>query len=216
MNILCAIVHYQTPDLLKTAAQSFKKYYPHCPLLIVDNGSTDGSAEKVKELGLLLPETETLFFKENIFHGPAMDQIMRKYADKEYVFFLDSDTETLKPGFLEPMADYLDVSKDHYGIGEVVSVNKRGFKSEAKNTTPVLLTPYMLLRRSLYIDLPPFIHHGQPTLHNFKEAFISGYQLGFFPVSTYIDHLWRGTADRYGYGLGLRSKWDYLMNKLGM
>ena len=35
-------------------------------------------------------------------------------------------------------------------------------------------------------------------------------------MDDYIDHLWRGTASKFGYGLGLKGKFDYLLNKLGI
>lgn len=216
MDIQCAIIHYQTPDLLETAVRSFKTHYPDCALILLDNGSKDGSAEQVRVLAEEYPSTELICMDENIYHGPAMDHIMRNVAESELVFFLDSDTETRSSGFLEEMAALLSESGSHYGAGEVVQVNKRGFKSTEEGCAPILLTPYMLLRRSMYLDLPPFIHHGQPTLHNFRAANEKGYHLVNYKVSDHVDHLWRGTADRFGYGLGWSSKWDYLMNKLGL
>jgi hypothetical protein len=42
-----------------------------------------------------------------------------------------------------------------------------------------------------------------------------GYILKSFPIENFIDHRWRGTASRFGYGLGWRGKIDFVLNKLG-
>jgi hypothetical protein len=134
--------------------------------------------------------------------------------DKEYIFFLDSDTETKKGGFLEEMYQILMFSNKNYGVGKQFKVNKRGFISE--NGKSILAPAYMMLKRSLYFTLPPFEHHGQPVMKNFFAAHEKGYQLKSFPVENYIEHHWRGTASRFGYGLGLKGKIDFLLNKIGL
>jgi hypothetical protein len=74
----------------------------------------------------------------------------------------------------------------------------------------------MMLRRKLYHEFPAFEHRGMPTLRNFAAAQRQGYVLKSFPVEKYIAHFGRGTASRYGYGLGMRGKVDYVLNKLGL
>lgn len=213
MDITTVIINYQTPDLLEAAVNSFKIVYPDIPLLIIDNGSKDDSIELIKNLSNELNKTSYLFLDKNIYHGPAMDLAAREHVNSDNIFFLDSDTETFKGGFLETMHHHLS-QKNVYGAGEVITVNKRGFKS--KTGYKILLTPYMLIDRNKYLMLPPFIHHGQPTINNFKAAGKDGYHLENFAISEYIHHHWRGTANRFGYGLGLRGKMDFVLNKLGL
>lgn len=216
MDITTVIINFQTPDLLETAVRSFKAFYPSEKILIIDNGSKDDEASSnlIKVLCEEYSYTESVFLNSNIFHGPAMDLAINKYVETKYVFFLDSDTETINGGFLEKMIEICSSKKENYGVGEIVKANKRGYKSETGKE--ILLTPYMLINVNIYKLLRPFIHHGQPTLHNFMDANNKGYKLTFFNISNYIDHIWRGTADRFGYGLGLRSKLDYILNKLGI
>lgn len=213
MDITTVIINFQTPDLLATAVSSFKKEYPYMDLLILDNGSEDNSLEVIKDLEKQFSGISVIELEQNIYHGPAMDLICKKYIKSEFVFFLDSDTETKKGGFLEKMNSMFNTEKV-YGVGEFNVVNKRGFKSNSGLT--ILQTPYMLLRTEIYNHLAPFIHHGQPTLFNFKSAQEEGYELKEFRISEYIDHKWRGTADKFGYGLGWRGKLDYVLNKLGI
>jgi cellulose synthase/poly-beta-1,6-N-acetylglucosamine synthase-like glycosyltransferase len=156
--------------------------------------------------------TTTLLLDSNIYHGPAMNQAMN-VVKEEYVFFLDSDTKIKQGGFLELMLAELETSVTAYGIGRQITVNKRGFSAE---TGVTLLAPaYMMLRRRLYLNFPSFKHHGQPVLKNFIAAQQMGYTLKSFPIENFIDHQWRGTSSRFGYGLGWRGKIDIFLNKLG-
>ena len=212
-SVSAAVVNFQTPDLLDTAVRSFHREYPQVPLLIVDNGSADTSPAMIRELQRDLgPFIRTRLLPENRFHGPAMDLALRE-LDTRYVFIFDSDTETLKGGFLEKMVEIAARDKV-YAVGKIAHVNKRGFA--ARSGVPVLVSAYMLLDRPTYLRLPPFIHHGLPALQNFRAAAEQGLRLEPFPIDDYVEHFGRGTAERFGYGLGLRSRLDYLLNRLGL
>lgn len=213
MDLTTVIINYQTPELLETAVTSFKKHYPNVELLIIDNGSKDNSPELIQSFKNTFQNIETVFLDTNIYHGPAMDLAVREYVQSEFVFFLDSDTETKEGGFLENCLDILHKEEETYGMGEILRVNKKGFKDESG--FPILSTPYMVLKREVYLSLPPFVHHGQPTIYNFKMALEKGFKLKHFPMTDFIFHHWRGTANKFGYGLGWRSKVDYLLNKMG-
>lgn len=212
-QLTAAMIHFQTPDLLTGAVESFRSFYPKVPLVIFDNGSRDGSRPVVESMAARFPEvTRTVFSERNIFHGPAMDWVM-KNTESSLVFFLDTDVQVLKGGFLEPMAgSFADLSV--YGAGRLNTVNKRGFTSPSG--TRIVLTPYMMIRREYYLQLPPFEHHGMPTLANFSAAAEKGYRFHDFPIDDYIRHFGRGTAGRYGYQLGMKGRWSFLMNKLGL
>ena len=214
-NLTTVIVNYQTPDLLINAVKSFKKHYTDSLVLIFDNGSKDHSKSVIHDLKSEYPHSLRTHFEErNIFHGPALDKTIRELVDTDYCFFLDSDTVTKKGGFLEKGIKTLSVSRDYYALGHKLSVNKRGFKDP--EGIPIILTPYLLMKTEPYLKYPPFFHHGQPVLRNFREAQKNGYRLLHFPMDEYIDHLWRGTASKFGYGLGLKGKFDFILNKLGL
>ncbi len=207
------VTNFQTPDILGTAVHSFREFYPNVQMLIVDNGSKDGSRKKIEELQARDNNTAALFIEKNIFHGPAMHRAMHE-VKTDFAFFLDSDTETHRGEFLEVMVKKIEEEKKLYAIGRLNHVNKRGFPSESG--TPVVQSPYMMLRRELYLLFPQFEHHGMPTLKNFSAAQQCGYFVHDFPVQDYIAHRGRGTASRFGYGLGMRGKIDYLLNKVGL
>ncbi len=212
-QLTAAMIHFQTPDLLTGAVESFRSFYPEVHLLIFDNGSKDGSRSVVESLAARHPDvTRTVCSGKNIFHGPAMDWVMRN-TESPLVFFLDTDVQVINGGFLEAMAGaFADLTV--YGAGRLNTVNKRGFTSASG--TRIVLTPYMMIRRNYYLKLPPFEHHGMPTLVNFTVAAEKGYRFEGFPIDDYIRHFGRGTAGKYGYQLGVKGRWSFLMNKLGM
>lgn len=210
-RVSIVVVNFQTPDMLETAVRSFSRFYPEIPLLIVDNGSQDASRDVIGRLCGDLGPVAAVLLDENRYHGPAMDLALRR-LESDYVFFLDSDTETRRRGFLEEMVAACEPD-DVYGAGKVVHVNRRGFAEPSG--IPVLVSAYMLVDRTIYLELPPFVHHGLPALQNFRAAREAGYRLVDYPIDEYVDHFGRGTAERFGYGLGLRGRIDYLLNKLG-
>jgi glycosyltransferase involved in cell wall biosynthesis len=213
-RVRTVVVNFQTPDLLKEAIESFRKYCPQSPLLIIDNGSQDNSREVIEQMRQHTPAyTSVLLLDENTHHGPAMHRAMNAVRE-DFIFFLDSDTKTTQGGFLEAMETELEKAEDVYGIGLPVTVNKRGFLAETGIT--IIAPAFMMLRRCLYSKFPPFEHHGQPVLKNFLCAQQKGYTLQSFPIENYIDHRWRGTASRFGYGLGWRGKKDFILNKVGL
>jgi hypothetical protein len=208
------VVNYRTPDLLDQAVRSFHRAYPEIQLLIVDNGSQEASLATIDTLEKEHPETiRSLRFSENLYHGPAMDHALQM-LESPYVYLFDSDTITRRSGFLEPMVERLSARKEAYGAGRVLTVDSRGFSSE--NGIPILWAPYMCVDREIYSDLPPFEHHGVPVLRNMEAAEKRGYRLVDFPVREYVEHLGRGTASKYGYGLGLKSRLHQLLHRLGI
>lgn len=223
MPITTLMVHYNTPDLLRTAVSSFVSIYPEIPLLVVDNGSELGPDTEGRmtldhlenEFGTSVGGSLTIHrLSKNIFHGPAMDLALRSLIDTPYAFILDSDTRTHTRGFLEKMSAKFSADHSTYAVGYLEKVNERGFKDP--DGMPILLTPFMLIDRLRYLEHPPFIHHGQPVLANFRSAQDAGLRLQAFPIETYVDHLWRGTASRFGYKLGWKGKLNHLLNRLGL
>lgn len=206
------VVNYQTPDLLQTTVESFKAFYPVLPMVIVDNGSQDTSRQVIEELCSRYEALTAEYRTDNAGHGPAMHGVIAR-REFDYYFFLDSDTETKRGGFLEEMLREFD-DKNVYGVGQVFRTNRRGFYDA--QGVPALVAAFMLIREEIYRTLPPFEHHGSPVTANFVEAARRKYLLRDVPVQNSIDHLHRGTVSRFGYGLGLKGKINYLLNKLGM
>jgi len=216
-EITTVIINFRTPDLTRRAVGSFRLFYPSLQLLLIDNGSEDESRRTVEQLRSLAPaNTEVILNASNRHHGPAMDQALRS-AGRPYVLFLDSDCEVLQGGFVEAMVARAGESRRNYAVGKRIFMNDRGFDvPEHHGGHPYIRPICMLVRRELYLQLPPFERHGAPCLANMRAAQASGFALVHFPVEEYVRHEGRGTASRHGYRLGWRGRLNHFMNKIGL
>ncbi len=216
LGVTVVVINFRTADLTERAVSSFRQFYPSVPLLLVDNGSNNESVSTLHRLKDLIPEkTDLILNSQNLHHGPAMDQAIRR-AQSPFVFFLDSDCEVFRGGFLEDMIGEFSRTRMAYAIGKKIFMNKRGFDvPESSNALPYIRPFFMMLAREPYLTFPPFVHHGTQCLENMTDARRKGYILLDFPVDQYVHHPGRGTAGRFGYGLGWRGKLNHLLNKFG-
>ena len=217
LEITTVIINFKTAEMTCRAVSSFRRFYSSVPLLLIDNGSNDGSAGALNAFRRQHPQGINVIENDhNLHHGPAMDQALH-HAQTRFVFFMDSDCEVYRGEFLEKMAAEMDTGSYAYAIGKRVFMNKRGFDvPQAGAATPYIRPIFMLIDREHYLSLPPFQHHGTPCLINMLAATRRGLKLIDFPVEEYVHHYGRGTAGRYGYGLGWRGKLNYLFNKIGL
>ena len=123
-----------------------------------------------------------------------------------FVFTLDSDCEIKRGGFLELMIDLFQ-DPSLYAAGRLILVDRFGYRLPPGTEKGIhyIHPSAMLLDREKYAGLPPFAHHGAPCLANMRGAANAGLNLKDFPVLDYINHDWRGTAGKYGYGLGAKT-----------
>lgn len=198
LNVCALVVNHKTLDLTQTLVHSLAKFYPNLPILVIDNGSNDESTEWIRSLPY------HLINEINLGHGPALDQGMLA-VNADLVFCLDSDCEVIKGGFLEPMIQAFD-DPNLYAIGMFHKVNKGGIDTFIQADPEGREYPYVhpstgLYRRSMYVDLPPFRHHGSPCIDNMVEAHRRGYEILEYPnIRDYVTHPWAGTRDRMDKG----------------
>ncbi|MBI5471218.1 MAG: glycosyltransferase [Ignavibacteriae bacterium] len=217
LSVTAVIINYRTPDLTCQAVESFRSFYPDADLLLIDNGSADQSVQLLKRFETATPaHTRFIINSTNLHHGPAMDQAIRA-SKSELVFFLDSDCIVRGGGFLETMQHILSSQKENYAIGKRIFMNSRGFDIAESPAAIPYIRPYcLMIKRELYVTLPPFNKHGAPCLANMQMAWERRFALHHFPVDEYVEHKGRGTASRHGYHLGLRGKMNHLLNKFGL
>jgi glycosyltransferase involved in cell wall biosynthesis len=215
--VTAVIINFRTPDLTCRAVRSFRSFYPDVPLLLIDNGSGNGSVQAleacVRDAG---GNARLVANPRNLHHGPAMDLALRELQSR-FVLFVDSDCVITKGGFLEIMQAKLEEREHHYATGKLILMNRRGYDVVGSaNAFPYIRPICMLIKRELYLRLPPFRRHGAPCLENMRAAIQRNLGLIHVPVEEYLVHEGRGTAGRHGYRLGLRGRVNHVLNRLGM
>lgn len=195
-SVTAVCVVYNTKDLIQIAYESFRRFYPEVPMLIID-GSDDDSREYV--IGLIDPNLG-LVLTENKGHGPGLHTGMTK-AETDYVYLMDSDTEMSRPGMLEEMIRIME-SLRAYGIGKIMGVTPSGknIPYGAPECVRYLHPAVCIIDRLGYGNYTKFGHHGAPLIGAMKDIKTRGEAdkiLIDFPVDDYVHHSWRGTRDKH-------------------
>ncbi len=84
--------------------------YPNVEVIVVDNGSTKGDPNEIKER---YPETKLILSERNLGFAGG-NNLAFPYVSGKYVLLLNNDTE-VDPHFLEPMVEALE-KHEHIGI----------------------------------------------------------------------------------------------------
>jgi hypothetical protein len=105
VNLSVVIVNWNTRDLLAGCLSSIYTDPPSEPfeVLVIDNASTDGSAQMVREH---FPQTRLIENHKNLGFARANNQAIRK-SNSRYVLLLNPDTE-VGSGALEKLVEYME------------------------------------------------------------------------------------------------------------
>lgn len=110
MVLSIIVVSWNTKDLLRKCLSSVEKFAPEgCEVLVVDNGSGDGSSEMVKKN---FPKVKLIENKENLGFARANNQAARE-AKGEYLLILNSDTKVTRGA----IGELLDCCKEVSACG---------------------------------------------------------------------------------------------------
>lgn len=213
-DVTVVVVNYRTEDYTRRCYESFRAAYPATPMILIDNGSADASAELIEQIGKRDPAARAILLSSNIFHGPAMDCGI-KAATTRFVFVLDSDTETLAGGFLEQMLAMFAADDRVYAVGKQGWTNRFGYVPVSRREPhTAYIHPFAsMIDRDKYLTLSPFVHHGAPSYRNMWAARRANYRLPHFPIEDYIRHFGKVTANKFGYGYTRAMRFQLLLNR---
>lgn len=186
------MVNYHTPDFLRTAIESIRKFYDF-PIIVI-NGSEN--PEKLD-----YPNVDVKNVGYNIGHGLGMDMGI-KMTETDYVLTFDTDIEMKEP-CLELMLEKAE--EDTYAIGKIYLKNNTDFYNKHRDVFPnmgivhIVHPSFQIVNKNEYLKYAPYISDGAPTVLSYhdlarhkkeKEVLIN------FPVLDYIEHRNAGTRNR--------------------
>ena len=115
------IVNYDGISLLQDCFESLKKVtYPNLEIILVDNGSSDGSVDFIKQN---YPDTTILELGKNLGFAFPNNQGARK-SKGAYLLFLNNDT-IVSPNFVSELVEVMESDKE-IGIAQSLLLTKEG------------------------------------------------------------------------------------------
>lgn len=113
-QVSVVVVSYNTREMTLECLRTLSDDMKEMPweLWVVDNASTDGSAEAVREA---FPEAHVIANEHNVGFGAANNQAIRQ-ARGNYLLLLNSDA-FVQPGTVRQLVDYLDSHPDVAVVG---------------------------------------------------------------------------------------------------
>jgi glycosyltransferase involved in cell wall biosynthesis len=166
--------------------------WPGLEIVVVDNGSTDGSAEllaQAAQAGVCV----VLANADNRQHGPGLNQGISWLASRPgslpaWIWVLDSDVVALDPGVLSGV---LAVARSEAAalVGEPQW--DRWHQAERFGLHSLLLDPARVWRRGI----GPFTDGGDPAFELLSAAARSGLRMAAFPFTAdrHVIHRGRGS-----------------------
>lgn len=117
MDLQIVVVSYNTRELLRACLRAIPDAVGglKCVTSVVDNASSDGSAEMVKAE---FSEVELIASSENLGFTRANNLVLNR-ADARFVLLLNPDTEAA-PGSLETLARFMDAHPDCGACGPML------------------------------------------------------------------------------------------------
>lgn len=122
MKVLIVLVNYNGLHLLKKHLQSvLSTNYPNFDILVVDNGSTDGSVEFLKNEypNVLLVESE-----ENLGFGRANNLGVFKYPEYDAYVFLNNDM-SVESNWLNELVKVVNIEEGVGAVGSKILYSKK-------------------------------------------------------------------------------------------
>jgi len=160
-------VSYNTCKILEDCLESIYKYTKHLKyeIIVVDNGSKDGSLEMVKEHEKKHSQVTLIDAKENLGFGKA-NNLGAKKAKGKYLLFLNSDTLVFDDA-LEISIEKLK-KHSHAGVYSCRLLNADRSVQQSGGHFPNLFT---LFAWQLGIDDLPFLGNLIPSFHPQKSQY---------------------------------------------
>ena len=201
-SITAICVCYRTKELVQIAIESFRKFYPDMPLIVVDNSAREGKCTRYLHEFVNTDDNASIFaMAENVGHGPGMDYAL-KAIKTEWAYIFDSDTEMIAGGLVE-FAESAIKDKTILAAGNIQLVSSSGLGNEQRKqkvNIPYVHPAVCFINRLVYAGFPPFKYHGAPCIDTYMRVHKTGQSrnlLMHLLVGQFVKHTWRGTRSFY-------------------
>ena len=161
MGLSIIIVNWNTKDLLKKCLESILRYggTVDYELIVVDNGSTDGSPGLLRELKIKNEKLKIILNEKNVGFARAVNQGIAKTISN-YILLLNPDTE-IKENTLEKMINFMEENQECGILGGKI-LNLDGSIQSSVRKFPNLLSQIFVLLK---------LHHFLRNLSPIKKYF---------------------------------------------
>ncbi|MBI5357122.1 glycosyltransferase family 2 protein [Candidatus Collierbacteria bacterium] len=174
IDISVIILSYNTKDLtlacLRSAVKDLKNSSLNAEIIVLDNASTDGSAEMLKHFRIQNSEfrIQNLYSQTNLGFAKGNNLAAKKAAGK-WLLFLNSDTE-VTPGTFKEMKNFLSDNPE-VGIVSCNLLNPDGTIQQQGGYLPKLSTVAFW---ALFLDDLPVFSQFLPSYQLRRKSFFSG------------------------------------------
>jgi GT2 family glycosyltransferase len=195
------IVNYNGRELLRRCLQSLRKTrYDNYRVLVIDNGSKDGSVEMVREI---FPEVEIIALTKNLGYAKA-NNFGIVYALKheaKYIVLLNNDTEILDPLWLYLAVKIMERHEDIGILGFNLILPNGRSQQYSDKTKPyevseisfaVAVIRAQVFRKVGYLDTEYVIGYAEDTdfcyrvrYHGFRVVYIPQIKIRHISMATF-------------------------------
>lgn len=178
-NISIIILNYNNKNVIENCIDSILKFNERykSEVIVVDNGSTDGSYELLQE-----KYKDKIKLYQNTKNGCSSGRNLGvSHTTKDYIMFLDSDQWVLHNYWLKPYIEILSQNKNIGGLGWAAGwFNKEGYSYHVVDSFPYKYMPPiglyrtdigylgtggMILTRELFNKVKGFDENYDPTCY---------------------------------------------------
>jgi N-acetylglucosaminyl-diphospho-decaprenol L-rhamnosyltransferase len=160
------VVNWNTRDLLLNCLASIETNAGQCEVVVVDNGSTDGSSSAIKDI---YPHARVVLLPENRGYARA-NMLGIRESSGQYVLFLNSDT-VIPPGTLPCLVDFLEKESPIAACGPKLLRPDGSTQPYAFGKDPRL--PYLIARAFVRLGFRQPLHDWE-TVKIQQTDWISG------------------------------------------
>ncbi|MFN3420248.1 MAG: glycosyltransferase [Armatimonadota bacterium] len=223
------------PYLRRCVESLFAHTRPPFELIIVDNGSTDGSRRYLNELVRKHRNVKVVLNERNI-GAPAGRNCGLAVADGDFLVFLDSDT-VVTEGWLERLLRWMEIDPtigmvgpcSNFASGQQISVNYRNLKEMHQFAQewckrnigtgyemPALISFCVLMRRSVIDAIggmdARFGLMMNEDIDHYLRARVAGFRC-WLALDAFVHHYGNRTSGRLGVEKMMDEAWPHFAKK---